>query len=49
MNGVMKGMFLVFVVLYILSPADLAPGPIDDLLMLAMGIGTFKNFSRLED
>lgn len=38
MNDVTKGMLLVLVILYILSPVDAMPGPIDDLLVLLIGI-----------
>lgn len=37
MNGFMKVMLLVFVVLYGLSPVDACPGPIDDILLMALG------------
>ena len=35
-NGIFKGMFLAFVILYIISPIDALPGPIDDLLLALM-------------
>ena len=34
MSGITKGMFLVLMFLYIVSPIDLCPGPIDDLIVL---------------
>lgn len=34
MNGVVKGMLIALVALYVISPLDLAPGPIDDLLLI---------------
>ena len=34
MDGMIKGMLLVLLVLYLASPVDLAPGPIDDILLL---------------
>ncbi len=42
MNGVAKGMLLVLVFLYIVSPLDLCPGPIDDLIVLMLGIAAQK-------
>ena len=42
MNGVAKGMLLVLVFLYIVSPVDLCPGPIDDLIVLMLGIAAQK-------
>ena len=38
MNGITKGMILVLMFLYIVSPIDLCPGPIDDLIVLMAGI-----------
>ena len=29
MNGVVKGMLLVLIILYVVSPIDFCPGPID--------------------
>lgn len=40
MNDVMKGMLLILAILYILSPVDLMPGPVDDLIILLMVIGS---------
>ncbi len=42
MNGIAKGMLLVLVFLYIVSPVDLCPGPIDDLIVLMFGIAAQK-------
>ena len=42
MNGAMKGMILVLMILYILSPVDVCPGPIDDLLVLLIGLAAQK-------
>ncbi len=39
MNGVMKGMLLVLLLIYILSPVDLCPGPVDDIILLLCAIG----------
>ena len=38
MNGVVKGMILVLMILYIVSPVDACPGPIDDLIVLLIGV-----------
>ena len=40
MNNTMKGMILVLMVLYVLSPVDLCPGPVDDLIVLLAGIAS---------
>ncbi len=33
MHGVIKGMLLVLLIAYVVSPVDFCPGPIDDLIM----------------
>lgn len=43
MNGITKGMILVLMFLYIVSPIDLCPGPIDDLIVLMAGIAAQKD------
>ena len=37
MNNSMKGLLLVLMILYVISPVDLCPGPIDDLLVMLIG------------
>lgn len=49
MNGVMKGMLLVLMLLYILSPIDVCPGPVDDFIVLLIGIAASKGSDALED
>ncbi|MBQ2886154.1 MAG: hypothetical protein IJE43_20740 [Alphaproteobacteria bacterium] len=39
MNGVLKGMLIMLIVVYIVSPVDLCPGPIDDIILLLFSIG----------
>lgn len=36
MNGFIKGLMIVLAIIYAASPVDLAPGPIDDILVLAL-------------
>lgn len=48
MNGVAKGMLLALVFLYIVSPLDLCPGPIDDLIVLMVGIAAQKRIGKGE-
>ena len=38
MDNLEKLMFFVFVVLYVLSPVDLFPGPVDDLLLVVFAV-----------
>lgn len=49
MNGVMKGMILVLMILYIVSPLDACPGPIDDIIVLLIGIAATKGSEVLEN
>ena len=48
MNGVMKGMILVLMILYIVSPIDACPGPIDDLIVLFIGLAARKQIGTNE-
>lgn len=49
MNGVAKGMILVLMILYIVSPIDACPGPIDDIIVLLIGLTATKGREALED
>lgn len=46
MNSIAKGMLLVFVVIYIISPVDLCPGPIDDLIVLIISMAAQKRIGN---
>lgn len=48
MNGVMKGMILVLMIIYIISPIDACPGPIDDLIVLVIGLAAQKGIGATE-
>ena len=48
MNDVMKGILLVLMIIYVISPVDLAPGPVDDILVILLGLGAQK-VSRIKD
>jgi uncharacterized membrane protein YkvA (DUF1232 family) len=42
-NNILKTIILLFVILYVVSPVDAVPGPIDDIIVLLMGyISTTK-------
>lgn len=50
MNGATKGMLIALVVLYIVSPIDLCPGPVDDLIVLLVALAAQKGSNKfLED
>ena len=49
-NGVMKGMLLILVALYVISPLDLVPGPVDDLLLILLtAAANMKRGSRSQE
>ena len=43
-----KGIMVILVILYIVSPVDFCPGPIDDLIVLLVGIAAQKGGYELE-
>jgi len=45
-NGFIKGMFFILVILYIVSPVDVVPGPIDDVLLLLLSIAANKEWKE---
>jgi len=45
MKDVMKGMVLMSVLMYWLSPVDAAPGPIDDIIVLLLGLASRKQLA----
>jgi uncharacterized membrane protein YkvA (DUF1232 family) len=42
MNNTMKGLILAFVIIYVLSPIDACPGPVDDIIVAIMGIAATR-------
>lgn len=44
-----KGMMLVLMNLYIVSPIDACPGLIDDLIVLLIGLATRKRINVIEE
>lgn len=49
MNDFSKVMILVLMILYIVSPIDACPGPIDDLIVLLLGLAARKGMNAIED
>ena len=49
MSGFAKGMMAILVILYIVSPVDLCPGPIDDILVLLFAVGAKGRSNLLDD
>ena len=42
MRDIKKGILIVLVILYIVSPIDFAPGPVDDAIVLLLGLTAVK-------
>ena len=42
MSKTMKGMLLVLILMYVLSPVDFVPGPVDDLIAIVIGLAARK-------
>lgn len=42
MNNFMKGLVVMAVLMYIVSPIDACPGPIDDIIVLMLGLASRK-------
>ena len=49
MNNLSKGMIIALMILYIVSPIDACPGPIDDIIVLLMGIAAAKNKKTINE
>jgi uncharacterized membrane protein YkvA (DUF1232 family) len=48
-NSVLKGMILALVIVYIVSPIDACPGPVDDLIVLILGVAARKSIGSSEN
>lgn len=42
MNDLMKGLVIMAILMYIVSPIDAAAGPIDDIIVLLLGLASRK-------
>lgn len=49
MSSMEKGVLLVFMILYIVSPIDFCPGPVDDLIVLLIGIAAQKGIGTNQE
>ena len=47
MNGMTKGMLIVLVILYVLSPLDFCPGPVDDIIVILLGLAAQKRINKV--
>lgn len=48
MNDLMKGLVIMAVLMYIVSPIDVAPGPIDDIIVLLLGLASRKRIADMD-
>ena len=48
MNNFIKMLILVAVLLYVISPIDAVPGPIDDVIVNLLGLAARKHLSAAE-
>lgn len=45
MNDFLKGVVFMAVIVYVVSPIDVAPGPIDDLIVALLGLAASKRIT----
>ena len=48
MSSAIKGMFIILAIIYIISPLDAAPGPIDDVIVALVGLAALKTKIGIE-
>ena len=48
MNDLMKTLILVVVLVYVISPIDAVPGPIDDVIVALLGMAARKHLTATE-
>lgn len=48
-SSLMKSLIIAAVIAYIVSPVDLAPGPVDDLIVLLLGVAARKKLISSDD
>ncbi len=42
-NKILNGLILAILVIYVVSPADLLPGPVDDVIAILLYLASNKN------
>ena len=45
-NNTLRALLLVFMILYIVSPIDACPGPIDDIIVAVMGVAARRKLGN---
>lgn len=46
MNNCFKGLVIMAILMYIVSPVDAMPGPIEDIIVLLLGIASQKKLAE---
>lgn len=49
MNSVLKGMLLMLLIIYVISPVDFFPGPVDDALLGLLYFASNKKGTKSKD
>ncbi len=49
MSGFMKGVIFMLTVLYVISPIDACPGPIDDILVIMFSMAARKKLDAASE
>ena len=49
MNSFGKFLITIFVILYVVSPVDACPGPIDDIIVILLGMALKKGNEKLAE
>lgn len=47
-SGHLKSVILILVIVYMISPIDVCPGPVDDLIVLLMGLAAQKKMNVID-
>lgn len=47
-SGHLKSVILILVIVYVISPIDVCPGPVDDLIVLLMGLAAQKKMNVID-
>ena len=48
-SSLVKAMILILMIIYIISPVDAYPGPLDDLVVLLLGVAARKRIGGAQD
>lgn len=46
-NKILNGLILAILVIYVVSPADLLPGPVDDVIAILLYLASNKNSFKI--